>query len=186
MAEITWGELRKEYPFVPYHFWVEKIRETKLEQLDDEGLEILCFILAEENEKGIKAKEAEQKLIREKLNLITASMVHNDFDIKVPLEIDKLHCQAYIVYGLLAPSQTRTFAGSRSRTLQPIRQFVSNKLGLLFDCQKFNNVHNWLLKNGVILSKKGISLNTKLENCTPEGRAIVKEAERFKMKFTKK
>lgn len=183
--KVSWSDLRKEYPDIPFVVFLGFIKEISLNELDEEGMEVFQLILKEENEKGKATKDAEKEILQERLKFITASMVHGELDINVPSQLDKKHVQAYIVYGLIMPSSSRTFAGSRDVSQQTIRNFVKSKLGRVFDQAKHERAESWLIKQGVINTSGGFTLNLKenTRKVSPEGQAIITEAKRLMYKY---
>ncbi len=176
--KVTWSELRREYPDVPFEFLLKLAREISLPGLDEEGMEILHLFLKEEDERGKATKAAWKELLREKLKTLAASMMHRELEINVPEGLDMEHVQAYIVYGLLQLASPRTFAGKRTVSQRTIKDFTRRKLGPLFDPVKYDQVESWLIQQGVVNTFKGYKLNTKTKGAdvTPEGRAIILEA----------
>ncbi len=185
--KISWVDLRKEYPHVTFDVWMKLADSVSLTGLDDEGMEILRMILEEENEKGEAAKAALNEVLNGRLKAISASMVHTQFRVRkiLPRGIDKVHVQAYIVYGLLMPSSQRTFAASRKINPQTIRDFVERKLGRLFDQTKHETTEAWLIKQGVVNVSGGYTLNLKekRKGVTPKGRKIILEAKRLMYEY---
>ena len=183
--KISWSDLRKEYPNIPFYIFLDFTKKISIHELDEEGMEIFRLILEEENEKGKAAKDAEEEVLHERLQVITASMVHGELDISVPPQLDREHVRAYIVYGLIMPSSSRTFAGSRDINSRTILDFVKRKLGRLFDQAKHEQAESWLVRQGVLNNSGGFTLNLKenSQSVSPEGRAIITEAKRLMYKY---
>ena len=183
--KVSWSELRRKYQDIPFEIFGDFVKKVSLPNLDEEEMQILHLLLQEENEKSRAAEAATKKLLRDKLETITASMMHCELKIDVPEWLDKDHVQAYIVYGLLMPSSPRTFAGSRDISRRTVKDFVRHKLGRVFNSAKYDCAENWLINHGVVDSSRGRTLNTK-ENrsgVTREGRLIIIEAKRMLHKY---
>jgi hypothetical protein len=181
-----WQELRKEYSSIPFAVFLSIVEKTRIGELDEEGIQILRLILQEEEDKGRSEKLAEESLIKSRLTQVSGSMIHHGLRIRVSEEVDLECVQAYVVYGLLASTQSRTFAGGRSITKQRLQTVVANKLGIFFSKEKFEAVHAWLLKSGVVTvmsRNESLALNVSRKGCTESGLAIVEEAKRFKLEL---
>ena len=183
---ISKVRLRQEYQNIPFDVFLRITGGISVSTLDAEEMEILRLILNEENEKGKAAKAAWEGVVQERLQFLVASMIHHELDIDVPGDLDREYVQAYIVYGLIAPSSTRTFAGSRYISPQTIRGFVERKLGSFFNLDKHQKAEAWLVQQGVVdTAGGGYSLNLK-ENetgVTPVGLEIIIGAKRLMYKY---
>lgn len=145
---------------------------------DKEDWEVFHFLLAEQEEVGKRSAEAEAQIFRDRLDHITGSMIHRKLDVNVP-ELDREHLRAVLVYGFVAPTQQRMFAGSREIAPETIRQFVENKLAMSFDSDQFDQVLRWLIRNKVTMGHKGLSLSTQTGKCTSAGREVLQRTIEF-------
>lgn len=178
---VTWEKLRAEFPDVEFPEFLKITKEVNLAGLDEEGIEILRLILHEKNEKARLAKAEEEASIYGRLRELTEAMPHRELEIEF-LQGEALeHAQAFLIYGLVMPHRTRTFAGGRSITVQVLQRFVTGKLGPLFNKESFDAAHRWLLRNGVIIEHRGgaISLETNFSRATAEGRKILSSLRKF-------
>lgn len=178
-------ELRREFPHI--HFkWFNKI----IDLLGSGEAEALREVLREEDEKARLQEDEQERALLERFHKLTASMLHRKLEIPVrlPPTVNREHLQAYLVYGLVAPSSTKRFVGANYLPQEHIRQDVRNKLGSLFRDEQHRAAENYLLRAGVIQhSKRGVgglvaySLNISegAKTVTPDGRAIIIAAKRF-------
>lgn len=183
--EVSWKSLRAEFPDVPFSDLLELANQVWLTELDAEGLEILRLILAEKNDEGKREREIVESLMRERLSVVSASMLHNELDLPTLRGVDREHVQAYVVYGLLMPSSARTFAGARGISPGVIREFVSRKLGARFNEVRYQAAERYLIREGVIDTARGHALNLRERDpkVTELGRVIITESKRLLFKY---
>ncbi len=185
---ITWELLRKDYPHIPASEFLQLVKEIRdqlqgksLRELDEGTLDVIRLLFAEREQEALVAHESEKALIQDIGERITASMLHRQLEITVPKGIDLEHAQAFLAYGLIFPSSSRTFAGENYLPREHIRRNVRGKLLHRFDIEKLSTVEGYLLRHGVI-ARQGkaaaviYSLNT-LEGAkgvTQEGKEAIK------------
>lgn len=173
-------ELRREFPDIP----LERFQMI-VETLGTDDLKGLRAILQGENETAVLVREDERRKIEDRYREITASMLHRSLNIPLPEMVDANHARALIVYGFVAPSTSRTFAGVAFLPWEYVRDDVRNKLGEDFDLGKLEQAQQYLIQQGVIRAhKKGkstllVSLNLKDQSATEEGRRIIRATKRF-------
>lgn len=176
-------ELRKEFPHIPFSEFNLIIDTLGLDEPD-----ALRIILAEEEDMARAKVAEEQHRLRERFDAITASMLHRQLTLPLlPKDIDLEHVRAYLVYGFVAPSSNRRFAGENYLPQQHIRSNVKNKLGLRFDADKYSRAENFLLRNGVLGGKGGVAglvayslnVNENAKGLTRIGKEIVIATKRF-------
>jgi len=171
---------------MPFEVFCEITKGLEIDKLNEGDLQTLYLFLEEADKKGKQEEDAFRKLLKERLSALSGSMIYHKLIIKVPKGVDVDHAQAYIVYGLLSSGQSRTFSGRHVISEQVLRNMVENKLGAFFNKDKFEDAQRWLIKIGVVVStRKGVALNSACETCSKEGKAIVKEAQRFKLELLK-
>lgn len=178
-------ELRREFPSIPFE-WFNKI----IDLLGRGEAEALREVLREEDEKAKLQEARRERALLERFRQLTASMLHRKLGIPVrlPPRVNLEHLQAYLVYGLVAPSSTKRFVGANYLPQEHIRQDVRNKLTSLFRDEQYRAAENYLLRAGVIQqSKRGVgglvaySLNISegATAVTPDGKAIIIAVKRF-------
>lgn len=145
-------ELRKEFPEIPFGIF-----HAILETGDPENLEervALRELLTEEQEKAIAKKIEGEEEINIYVEQITSRLAHRLLHTNPIPGIDLEHLQAYLVYGFMTPTQRRTFAGKRKKTLGQVQREVANRLGVKFDPQEFNRVERFLIAHKIIVEHR--------------------------------
>ncbi|MEK7124969.1 MAG: hypothetical protein AAB864_01025 [Patescibacteria group bacterium] len=156
-----------------------------VETLGVEDLDGVRAVLREEEEQALLILDDERRKILERHRQINASMMHRLLDIPLPESVDQDHARALIVYGFVAPSTSRTFAGVVHLPWEHVRDDVRNKLGGNFSPEKLEQAHRYLVQQGVMRgSSRGkstllVSMNLKEQSATDEGRRIIQITKRF-------
>jgi len=182
-VKIDWKAMRRKYGTMSSADFFTLRRLAGSGEVDEATLQSIDLLLSEADEKALAEKRAWEATVVKELGELSASMIHRAFNIKIPKDIDGEHLKAYLVYGLIRPSQRRIYAGKKTVKMETIQQFVRNKLGTYFDEAKFTAAHEWLLRNGVISDNHGIALNISGKNTTKDGQQILSEAKRFSLGF---
>lgn len=142
-------ELRKEFSEIPFGIFDAILQTGDPENPEEQ--EAICELLKEEQEKATAKKIEEEARIDIHVEQITSRLAHRLLHVKPIPGIDLEHLRAYLVYGFMAPTQRRTFAGKRKKTLGQVQREVANRLGIKFDLQEFNRVEKFLITNKIVV-----------------------------------
>jgi hypothetical protein len=90
-------------------------------------------------------------------------------------------------WGMRVPLEVIRFAGSNHLPQRHVRTNVKNKLGPLYDDEKYREAERFLLRHGVIIEANGVqglaayslNVNEQARSVTPEGRRIITAVKRF-------